>query len=83
MIGGEPMQPQAQEDQDQQPVQILQTWQSPKGEGYQTRNDSDHGWAERINRSLSEEIACMMVDAGLAATFWAEALLVGLPPGGV
>lgn len=34
-----------------------------------------NGRAERVNRSLSEKIACMMIDAGMAPSYWGEALL--------
>ncbi len=34
-----------------------------------------NGRAERINRSLSEKVACMLIDSGMGASYWAEALL--------
>lgn len=34
-----------------------------------------NGRAERVNRTLSEKIACMMIDAGMPPSYWAEALL--------
>ncbi len=34
-----------------------------------------NGRAERVNRTLSERIACMLMDSGLSAPWWGEALL--------
>ncbi len=34
-----------------------------------------NGRAERINRTLAEKMACMIIDAGISPSYWAEALL--------